>query len=188
MLPHGLRRPLLAAPLAALALLAPSPATAQSPDCAGADVLPTPASLDAARDATLCLLNAERQERGLRPLRQNDKLGVAAESYSREMVEHKFFAHVSAATGSTLRDRVSATTYLRGASGWQLGENLAWGSGELSTPARTVVAWMRSPGHRDNILTRRFREIGIGIVAGAPTRVPDSLSAATYTTEFGVRG
>jgi uncharacterized protein YkwD len=178
------RLPLIAA---LLAVAIPGSAAAQAPDCAGADVLPTAASLDVARDATLCLLNAERRSRGLRALRPNGRLRAAAEDYSRDMVEHAFFAHVSATNGSTLRDRVSAASYLKGATSWQLGENLAWGSGELSTPARTVQAWMRSSGHRQNILTARFREIGIGILPGAPTRVPVSLTAATYTTEFGVR-
>jgi uncharacterized protein YkwD len=43
---------------------------------------------------------------------------------------------------------------------------------------------MRSPGHRRNILTRGFREIGIAIVDGAP--VGGVGDAATYATEFGV--
>ena len=44
---------------------------------------------------------------------------------------------------------------------------------------------MKSPGHKANILTSRYREIGIGVVEGAPVRT--SLPAATYTTDFGVR-
>jgi uncharacterized protein YkwD len=47
---------------------------------------------------------------------------------------------------------------------------------------------MHSPGHRANILNRRFRDIGIGIVLGAPVIVPVSSGAATYTTDFGVKG
>jgi uncharacterized protein YkwD len=48
-----------------------------------------------------------------------------------------------------------------------------------------VIAWMNSPGHRRNILNRRFREIGIGVVFHAPTM--NAPVAATYTTEFGYR-
>jgi len=44
---------------------------------------------------------------------------------------------------------------------------------------------MRSSGHRRNILNARFRDIGIGVVAGAPARVLGA--AATYTTDFGFR-
>ena len=47
-------------------------------------------------------------------------------------------------------------------------------------------AWMRSPGHKANILRRQFREIGIGIAIGAPAPA-GGLEGATYTTDFGVR-
>jgi uncharacterized protein YkwD len=46
-----------------------------------------------------------------------------------------------------------------------------------------VRAWMDSPGHRTNILNRRFRDIGIGIVVGTPS----GPGGATYTTDFGTR-
>ena len=109
-----------------------------------------------------------------------------AERYSRQMVRHGFFDHVGH-DGSTLLSRVkSATSYLTRAAGWSLGENLYWGSGRLSTPAESVKAWIESPGHRRNMLNRRFRDIGIGIALGAPENVESSPSA-TYTTQFGRR-
>jgi uncharacterized protein YkwD len=103
------------------------------------------------------------------------------------MVRDNFFDHV-APGGSTMLGRVRASSYLRGTRSWALGENLAWGTGELATPARTVDAWMRSEGHRRNILDRSFREIGIGVSVGAPVDVSAALPAATYATEFGSRG
>jgi uncharacterized protein YkwD len=103
-------------------------------------------------------------------------------------VRHDFFDHVSRVTGSTLVGRVKRTAYLARAQGWSLGENLAWGAGSRATPRETVQAWMRSPGHRQNILTRNFREIGVGVVLGAPADLPNGLRAATYTTDFGARG
>ncbi len=60
-------------------------------------------------------------------------------------------------------------------------ENIAWGSGRLETPRAIVRAWMRSRGHRANILGR-FDEIGIGISNGTPRR---GLDGATYATSFG---
>jgi uncharacterized protein YkwD len=120
-------------------------------------------------------------------VRPNARLRAAAESYSREMVANRFFEHVSPVTGSTLQSRIRAVRYLAGFGSWELGENIAWGSGEFATPAFTVDAWMHSAGHRRNILTRRFRQIGIGVVLGAPATVPPELGAATYTTDFGVR-
>lgn len=174
-------------PLAAVTVLlvAPAGASAQA-DCAGADAVPSAGSLDRARHATLCLLNHQRTSRGLKALATDGALREAAEDYSRHMVRHDFFAHVSSVDGSTLGSRVRASSYLRGADGWRIGENLAWGSGSLATPRHTVKAWMRSAGHRANILTAAFREVGIGIAPGAPQRV--SPSAATYTVDFGARG
>lgn len=43
---------------------------------------------------------------------------------------------------------------------------------------------MSSPTHRANILARRYRNVGIGIVTGAPYATGDS-PAATYTADFG---
>jgi uncharacterized protein YkwD len=173
-----------AAVLAAAA--APAAANAAPASCPGADTLPTPSTIATARAATLCLLNQIRRAHGECPLHGNRRLRRAAQRYSRAMVAHDFFNHVSPG-GSTLFTRVRATRYLRSARSWALGENIAWGSGHFATPRDTVSMWMHSAGHRHNILTARFREIGIGIAVGAPVRAVAGLPAATYTTDFGVR-
>ncbi len=163
----------------------PSGASAAMP-CANADAIPGNVGEPLVRTATLCLLNQERTSRGLKPLKASTPLLTVARRYSEQMVRQRFFAHVSP-SGSTLVQRVrKSTRYLRGARSWALGENIAWGSGTLATPANTVRAWMRSPGHRKNILTPRFRHIGIGVTGGAP-RPTNGLPAATYTTDFGRR-
>jgi uncharacterized protein YkwD len=135
--------------------------------------------------ATLCLLNEERGRRGLGRLRLNDRLSAAADRHSRDMVRRNYFSHDSL-SGATFVDRIRRTGYLRSARSWSVGENLAWGSGSRGTPEQILRAWMDSPAHRANILTRRFREIGIGVAEGAPVRV--GVAAATYTTDFGSRG
>ena len=100
------------------------------------------------------------------------------------MVRRDYFAHDSL-SGATFVDRIRRTGYLKGRRAWVVGENLAWGSDDRSSPAAIVRAWMKSPGHRTNILQRRFREIGIGLAHGAPD-APAS-PAATYATDFGAR-
>lgn len=135
--------------------------------------------------STVCLLNRERSSRGLRPLRVNRRLSAAARRHTNDMVRRRYFAHDSRSDGSSI-DRIRRAGYLSGARSWMVGENLAWGSGDRSTPRNIVDAWMHSPGHRRNILTGRFREIGIGVISRAPTSV--SSAAATYTTTFGQRG
>jgi uncharacterized protein YkwD len=177
---------LAAAALATTLLAAPASAPAASA-CRGADVSPSTASVATARHATLCLLNQQRHAHGLRRLRESAKLRSAAQSYTWAMVRNDFFDHVSPG-GSTLLGRVRSTAYLASARGWALGENIAWGAGSRATPRSTVRAWMNSAGHRHNILTARFNEIGIGVVAGAPVALPAGMNAATYTTDFGTRG
>ena len=175
----------MAAAMAAALLAAPTPASAD--DCAAADVMPTSDNTAQVRHATLCLLNVERRKRGLKRLRESAKLRSAAQAYSWAMVRNDFFDHVSPG-GSTLLGRVRKTAYLSSAQGWALGENIAWGAGDLASPRKTMRAWMNSSGHKHNILTGRFTEVGIGIAPGAPVDLPDGMNAATYTTDFGMRG
>lgn len=141
----------------------------------------------AAHDATLCLVNRERAAHGLRALRSSDPLDRAARGHSRDMVQRRFFDH-TAPGNVTFVDRIMRARYApRG--GWSVGENLAWGSGELSQPLAIVRGWMHSPGHRANILNRRFRSIGLGIARGIPVSASAAVarSGATYTTDFGSR-
>ena len=145
---------------------------------------PARAQEPSARAQVLDLINAERRERDLGPLRHNNRLAAAARRHGQDMVRRSYFAHVSLG-GNDLRGRVSRTGYLGGASNWMLGENIAWGSGELGTPRSIVDAWMHSPGHKANILRARFDEIGIAIVGGGPRAGVED--ATTYVTDFGDR-
>jgi uncharacterized protein YkwD len=177
-------RTLLALAVACALLLVPATALAtprQSP-CANANLMPAAGNLPAVRAAVLCLHNQERAGRGLPVLRENARLQHAAEGHSGNMVAARFFDHTSP-SGADMVDRILRTGYAR-SPGWSLGENLAWGTGSLATPAGVERAWMRSPGHRANILRRQFRELGIGVSVGAP--VADAgTDGATYTADFG---
>lgn len=176
--------------LPALALLATltglstaSANAASAGPCRGAHLKPSRTHAVAVRHATLCLLNRQRAAHGLPRLREHRSLSTAATRYARLMVVQRFFAHVSPA-GSTMASRIKRTSYLDHKRSYALGENIAWGSGRLATPARIVNAWMHSAGHRANILNGSFREIGIGIALGAPT----GGSGVTYVNDFGRRG
>jgi uncharacterized protein YkwD len=160
---------------------------AHAAGCAGAGLMPTHTNSAQIRAATLCLLNAQRSAHGLRKLRANQRLRRAATGYAHLMASSKFFSHTSP-SGSTPLSRIRSTRYLSGARGWAIGENLAWGTGPLATPRRTVSAWMHSAGHRRNILDPAFREIGIGVARGAPVGVAAAAGGATYATDFGARG
>jgi uncharacterized protein YkwD len=171
--------------IAAAAFLWPhSPAMKQRDACGLVDQRPSAAGLDAASQATVCLLNRERAARGLRLLSLNALLNRASLEHSREMVDLNYFEH-DTPDGRSVGDRLRALGYARGFNA-SAGENIAWGVGRKSTPRAIVEAWMHSAGHRADILRPAFTEIGIGIALGAP-EVTDrkSAQAATYTTDFG---
>ena len=172
----------------ALALAVPAivPAQASAARCPGAYLNPTSGSAATIRGATLCLLNVERRQRGIGPLRHDARLATAATRHSRDMVRRRYFSHFSPG-GSDMVDRIRRTRYTRSARSWSVGENIAWGAQHMGTPRSIVRIWMNSAPHRRNILNRRFREIGIGVAQGAPVRRPMP-RAGTYTTNFGFRG
>jgi uncharacterized protein YkwD len=162
---------------------ATTPAARASSACPGANLQPTAKNVREVRAAVVCLLNLERARHGLPTLRPNGTLARAAERHSRNMVKRRFFAHVNPA-GVTPLNRVRAAGYLHNAPAFTVGENIGWGEAGLSTPLAMHRAWMRSPGHRANLLRAGFRDIGIGIALG----VPGSHSrGATYTQDFGSR-
>jgi uncharacterized protein YkwD len=151
--------------------------------CGAADATPSAQTLRETAQAVLCLLNAERSSRGLGALRMNSRLGRAASGHSRDMVRRRYFAHDSV-DGKTMLDRVRAAGYVRPNSVFTVGENIGWGSGTQAVPRALVQSWMNSPPHRANILQARFRELGVGVVLGAPS-AGVSGTAVTATTNFG---
>ena len=169
------------ASLAALAAPAGALACAETAGCPGADLVPNAGNLAEVGQATLCLLNDERATAGLRPLGYSASLSQPSAAYSTRMVAENFFAHESP-DGTTLESRLTAARYITPDGDWFVGENLAWGQGDLATARNITIAWMNSPGHRHTILEPGFTEVGIGIMPGTPG---DPSWGATYTTDFG---
>ncbi|MEV5240268.1 CAP domain-containing protein [Streptomyces cinnamoneus] len=105
----------------------------------------------------LALVNAERAKAGCRPLRASGTLTRLAQSFSDDMARRGFFDHTDP-DGRTPWDRAGK----RGIKNLG-GENIARGHPD----ARTVMdAWMRSSGHRANILNCDYKSIGVGVHHG----------------------
>jgi uncharacterized protein YkwD len=151
--------------------------------CANTDVVPTPETVEVVRAAILCLHNQIRAQNGLPLLKDNAKLRKAAIGHSSTMVSQGFFDHTSP-DGDTFVDRIIGAGYTKKNEGWTLGENLAWGTGDLSTAQGVMSAWMNSAGHKANILKKAYREVGIGIRLGVPS---DNGVGATITADFGTK-
>lgn len=103
------------------------------------------------------MVNAERMQRGLKPLQPDPELTRVARAHSRDMFARSYFSHVSPDRDDPFdRMREAKVRYL------VAGENLAL--------ARTLPAahrgLMESPGHRANILRPQFGRVGIGVLDG----------------------
>jgi uncharacterized protein YkwD len=175
--------------LAALALAATwvaiATSSAAAASCAGADLEADGLSEGQLRDSVTCLINEQRLAHGLRPVQVNFTLERAALSHSEEMVADGYFSHTSP-QGTTFVDRIKWAGYMRRARAWLVGENLVWGSGEMSSPAAMVEAWMNSPAHRENLLRPRFQQVGVAAVRGTPMSSTDA-DGITVASEYGFR-
>lgn len=104
--------------------------------------------------------NERRLRAGLPALRTHETLTAAAQQKIADMFAREYFAHDNP-DGHGIATVVSGLgyAYLR------VGENLALGNFE--SDAALVDAWMDSPGHRANIVTTGFAEIGVAVRRGS---------------------
>ena len=110
------------------------------------------------------LTNVERSRAGLAILKENTPLNQAAQIQAEQTAKAGVLGHsLPSATYPNPQDRLSAVGY-----DWQAwGENLAAGQ---QSPAAAVDGWMQSSGHRANILSASFTEIGTGYALDAAGR------------------
>ena len=108
------------------------------------------------------LVNQERAKYGLRALTHNWELSRVARYKSMDMRDRGYFSHTSPTYGSPFTMIKNFGIHYSAA-----GENIAQGQ---ATPQAVVQAWMNSPGHRANILSKNFTEIGVGYAAGGSGR------------------
>jgi len=164
----------------------PFAASAKARGCgASAKAQPTSLRPGEARDAVLCLVNKQRDKAGLGNLHRDKRLQRAAQRHSDRMDGTGCFDHTCGGEGE-LGARLESVDYIEGGlSHFAYGENIAWGRHRLGTPQEIVDAWMHSSGHRANILSRQFRDVGVGFTKGSPSS--GRANAGIYTMDFGLR-
>ena len=175
----GKWKAILAAAVAGFAALAGS---ADAPSSPTRPVV----SLDALSHDILLDVNAVRTSHGLTPLHLSVRLTAAAAQHTNEMARVGYFAHESA-DGSAFDKRLAHFYPMGRRHYWSVGENLVWSGPDMSADA-ALTLWMNSPPHRENLLTSRWREIGISAVHA--DSAPGSYGggpATIITTDFGVR-
>jgi uncharacterized protein YkwD len=95
---------------------------------------------------------------GRQPLSVDSRLDAAAQRHADDMLAGSYFAHRDP-DGKTVRERARDAGF-----DWSaIGENIAEGQQSVK---EVVESWMRSAGHRENILDRRYTRTGVGLALG----------------------
>jgi uncharacterized protein YkwD len=117
-------------------------------------------------DLVFEMTNQARVAKGLAPLTRDAELDNAARSFSNDMLVHGFFDHDTPG-GPTFEKRL-ASQYRH----WvhDMGENIWSGSGydpsKTQEIAKDIISdWLKSPGHRENMLDPSFTHLGVGVSA-----------------------
>ncbi|AOT69681.1 SafA/ExsA family spore coat assembly protein [Geosporobacter ferrireducens] len=117
------------------------------------------------------LVNVERGKYGLKPLTENAALSNVARTKSVDMRDKGYFSHTSPTYGSPFdMMKKFGITYS------YAGENIAMGQ---KTPEEVMKGWMNSPGHRKNILSENFTQIGVGYTVSG--------NGTTYWTQMFIK-
>jgi uncharacterized protein YkwD len=161
---------------AACALAAPATAARSAPS----------AGQSALERAVLSEVNALRASKGLVPLRYSKPLAAAARAHSAAMAQRGFFSH-SSSDGSAFWKRVQRHYGSNGYGYWSVGENLLWSSPDVDAK-RALRMWLNSPPHRKTLLSKEWREIGLGAVhVSAAPGTYGGREVTIVTADFGVR-
>lgn len=104
------------------------------------------------------LVNQQRAKVGLPALKDNWQLARVARYKSEDMRDKNYFSHTSPSYGSPF-DMIKNF----GIKYMAAGENIAMGQ---PTSASVMNSWMNSAGHKANILSKSFTEIGVGVAKG----------------------
>jgi uncharacterized protein YkwD len=151
-----------------LAAIGPWTASAAAASCPGADAPAISAPVGVMRSAVLCLVNQEREARGLPALHASKRLNRSAQHWTDVMVRTRTFSH-----GTNFSGRIGATGYV-----WSTaGENIATG---FQTPREVMRGWMASQGHCVNILNPTFSDLGTGVDSVSL----GSFAPSTWTQDF----
>lgn len=130
--------------------------------------------------AMRCLINYARARSGLKRLKKSAQLNRSAKNKSRDIMRCGAFDHN--ACGRDFTFWMKRVGYARRC--WAGAENIAWGQYRLGSPRKIFVAWLRSPGHRANMLSRGFNAFGVGLRSG---KFQGHRGARVWTTHFGRR-
>lgn len=118
-------------------------------------MVPDTKSLTSYEQQVFELVNKERSARGLGTLTYNSEVARCARFKSEDMIDKGYFSHTSPTYGSPFN--MMEDFGIRFSNG---GENIAYGQ---RTAAEVMNSWMNSAGHKANILSAAYTQMGVGV-------------------------
>lgn len=127
-------------------------------------------------DEVVALTNERRTQAGLLPLSLNSTLSQAAQAKGADMLNKGYWAHVAP-------DGTQPWAFFTnfGYKYKYAGENLAR---DFSSASSAVEAWMNSPSHKENLLSSKYKEIGIGVVEGNLAGIDTTIIVQFFGTKY----
>lgn len=125
----------------------------------------------------ITITNIERTNNELGELKENELLTKAAQAKLDDMFAHNYWDHYSPQNKKPW-DFISEAQY----SYVYAGENLAKGYIDSDS---TVKAWLKSPTHKDNLLSSRYQEIGVAVGTGKINGKPTTLVVQMFGAPAG---
>ncbi|MDP3994969.1 MAG: CAP domain-containing protein [bacterium] len=122
------------------------------------------------------LTNEKRAQAGLLPLSENPILSQAAQAKGADMLNRDYWAHIAPDGTQPWKFFIDSGYKYRYA-----GENLAR---DFSNPSSAVDAWMASPTHKENLLSSKYKEIGIAVVEGDMAGVDTTVIVQFFGSKF----
>jgi uncharacterized protein YkwD len=127
-----------------------------------------------------CYIAYARQQSGLAPLRPSTQLNVSTSRKASDVLACQQFSHT--ACGRDFTYHMRSVGYATGC--WAAGENLALGSGSYGSARSIMLGWLNSDGHRRNMLSTTWRDMGVGMVKGSYQGYG---GVQVWATHFGLR-
>lgn len=126
------------------------------------------------------LTNQERAKIGLNPVLENSTLDQAAATKAQNMFDENYWAHF-APSGKTPWDFILGSGYKFSYAGENLAKN-------FTSSDEVVTAWMNSPSHKENLLSSKYKDIGIAVVDGVLDGQKTTLVVQMFgTSSFGTK-
>jgi hypothetical protein len=127
-------------------------------------------------DEIIRLTNTKRQEAGVADLQYSAVLSQAAKTKGEHMLANNYWSHVAPDGTEPWKFFTDSGYKYRYA-----GENLAR---DFSDPGSAISAWMASPSHKDNMLSGKYKEIGVAVVEGDLNGVETTIIVQLFGTQL----